>query len=124
VDDAIVALREALARTPRDARANDLMGEALFMKGDHSDAISYLQTAINVQPNNEDVRIRLAQSLAALGRIKEAILTLEAAPCDEDGRMHYILAGYYRREGRTQETQRALAFFEARRKAIKPLAHE
>ena len=124
VDDAIAALKGALARTPQNARANDLMGEALFMKGDHSNAISYLQNAIQVQPNNEDVRIRLAQSLAALGRIKEAILTLEGAPNDADGRLHYVLSGYYRREGKTDEMRRALAFFEARRKTVKPKALE
>jgi len=119
LDDAIAALKEALARAPYDARANDLMGEALFMKGDHALAIPYLQNSINVHPSNEDVRIRLAQSLAKLGRIKEAILTLEAAPNDADGRMHYVLAGYYRQEGKKEEMQRALTFFETRQKALK-----
>jgi len=118
-DDAIATLKEALARAPYDARANDLMGEALFMKGEHAIAIPYLKNSINVQPNNEDVRIRLAQSLAKLGRIKEAIRTLEAAPNDTDGRMHYVLAGYYRQEGKKEEMQRALAFFEIRQKALK-----
>ena len=61
----------------------------------------------------------MAQSLAKLGRIKEAILTLEAAPNDADGRIHYVLAGYYRQEGRKEEMQRALAFFETRQKALK-----
>jgi predicted Zn-dependent protease len=124
LDDAIATLKEALARAPYDARANDLMGEALFMKGDHAIAIPYFQNSINVHPSNEDVRIRLAQSLAKLGRIKEAILTLEAAPNDEDGRIHYVLAGYYRQEGKREEMQRALAFFETRQKALKTKAVE
>ncbi len=119
LDEAIATLKEALARAPYDARANDLMGEALFMNGDHAIAIPYLQNSINVHPGNEDVRIRLAQSLAKLGRIKEAILTLEAAPNDTDGRIHYVLAGYYRQEGKKEEMQRALAFFETRQKALK-----
>ena len=119
LDDAIATLKEALARAPYNARANSLMGEALVMKGDHATAIPYLQNGIGVDPGNEDGRIRLAQSLAKVGRIKEAIVTLEAAPNDEDGRIHYVLAGYYRQEGRTEEMQRALAFFETRRKALK-----
>ncbi|HEX2523105.1 MAG TPA: tetratricopeptide repeat protein, partial [Terriglobia bacterium] len=119
LDDAIATLKEALARAPYNARANSLMGEALVMKGDHATAIPYLQNGISVDPGNEDGRIRLAQSLAKVGRIKEAIVTLEAAPNDEDGRIHYVLAGYYRQEGRTEEMQRALAFFETRKKALK-----
>ena len=117
LDDATAALRQALALAPHDARANDLMGEALFMKGDHETAIPYLRTALNIHSSNEDTRMRLAQSLGKLGRIKEAILILEAAPTDADGRIHYVLAGYYRQEGKKAEMQRALAFFESRRNA-------
>jgi predicted Zn-dependent protease len=119
LDDAIAILKEALARAPHNARANDFMGEALFMKGDHATAIPYLQNAISADPGNEDGRIRLAQSLAKIGRATEAILTLEAAPNDREGRIHFVLAGYYRREGRKEEMQRALAFFETRQKALK-----
>lgn len=119
LDDAITVLKEALARAPYNARANDLMGEALFMKNDYATAIPYLQNATGADQGNADGRIRLAQSLAKLGRIKEAILTLEAAPNDRDGRIHYVLAGYYRGEGRKEEMQRALAFFETRKKALR-----
>jgi tetratricopeptide (TPR) repeat protein len=119
LDDAVAILKEALALAPYNAKANDSMGEALFMKGDYATAIPHLQNAISANPGNEDGRIRLAQSLARLDRIKEAILTLEAAPNDGDGRIHYILAGYYRRQGRDEEMQQALAFFETRQKALK-----
>jgi tetratricopeptide (TPR) repeat protein len=122
LDDAIAILKEALARAPYNARANDLMGEALFMNSDHMRAIPYLQNAISGNPGNEDARIRLAESLAKLGQIKEAVLTLEAAPNDGDGRVHYVLAGFYRREGKKEEMQRALAFFETRQNALKTKA--
>jgi tetratricopeptide (TPR) repeat protein len=118
-DEAIVILKDALSRAPYDARANDLMGEALFMKGDHAVAIPYLQQVISVDPGNENSRIRLAQSMAKLGRTKDAITILEAAPSDGEGRIHYVLAGYYRQEGKKEEMQRALAFFETRQKALK-----
>lgn len=124
LDDAIEILKQALGRAPHNAKANDLMGEALFMKGEHANAIPYLQNAITADPGNEDARIRLAQSQAKLGQIKEAIVTLEAAPNDGDGRIHYVLAGFYRREGRKEEMQRALAIFETRQKALKAKAVE
>ena len=92
------------------------------MKSDHATAIPYLQNSIKANPDNEDGRIRLAESLAKLGQIKEAVLTLEAAPNDGDGRIHYVLAGYYRREGKREDMQRALAFFETRQKALKAKA--
>jgi tetratricopeptide (TPR) repeat protein len=119
LDDAIASLKEALARAPYNARANDLIGEALFMKGDHASAIPHLQSAIAIHPANEDCRIRLAQSFAKLGRIKEAIAVLEAAPTDTEGRVHYVLAGYYRQEGKSEEMQRALVVFQTRQKALK-----
>jgi predicted Zn-dependent protease len=119
LDEAIGILKQALDRAPHNAKANDLMGEALFMKGEHASAIPRLQNAITSDPGNEDARIRLAQSLAKLDRVREAIATLEAAPSDEDGRIHYVLAGFYRREGRREEAQRALTTFEARQKALK-----
>jgi predicted Zn-dependent protease len=119
LDDAIASLKEALARAPYNARANDLIGEALFMKGDHASAIPHLQSAISIHPANEDCRIRLAQSFAKLGRIQEAIAVLEAAPADTEGRVHYVLAGYYRQEGKSEEMQRALAVFQTRQKALK-----
>lgn len=122
LDEAIAVLKEALARVPYNARANDLMGEALFMKSDYATAIPFLRNAVRADPGNEDARIRLAQSLAKLERLKEAVATLEAAPSDGDGRIHYVLAGYYRREGKKEEMERALAFFEARQKAIKAKA--
>ena len=62
------------------------------MKGDRADAMPHLQSAIGIHPANEDCRIRLAQSFAKLGRIKEAIAVLEAAPADTEGRVHYVLA--------------------------------
>lgn len=115
LDDAVAILKEALARAPYNATANDLMGEALFMKNDYATAIPYLQNATRADPGNENCRIRLAQSQDKLGRIKEAILTLEAALHDRDGRIHYVLGGYYRREGRSQDAARAFRIFEQRR---------
>jgi tetratricopeptide (TPR) repeat protein len=122
LDDAITVLNGALARAPDNLAANDLMGQALFMKGDYESAIPRLKNAIKVNPGNEDDRIRLAESLGKLGRNNEAVVLLQAAPNDDDGRVHYVLAGYYRREGKKEEMQQALAYFETRQKAIKTKA--
>jgi predicted Zn-dependent protease len=122
LDDAVTILNGALARAPESLEANDLMGQALFMKGDYATAVPRLQNAIKVNPGNEDDRIRLAESLGKLSRDKEAVTVLQAAPNDDDGRVHYVLAGYYRREGKKEEMQQALAYFETRQKAIKSKA--
>jgi len=113
LDDAVAVLKEALARAPYNVRANDLMGQACFMKGDYAVALPYLRNATRAEPGNEDTRIRWAQSLAKLGDIQQAVTVLEAAPSDGDGRVHYVLAGYYRKLGQKEQTARALAFFEA-----------
>jgi len=113
LDGAIAVLKEALARAPFNVRANDLMGQACFMKSDYAVAIPYLRSATRANPGNLDARIRLGQSLEKVGEIREAVTVLEAAPSDPDGRVHYVLAGYYRRLGQNEQMARALAFFEA-----------
>jgi tetratricopeptide (TPR) repeat protein len=112
-EDAIAVLKEALARAPYNVRANDLMGQACYMKGDYAVAIPYLRNALRVGPGSEDTRIRLAESLAQVGQIQEAVTVLEASPYDRDGRIHYVLAGYYRKLGQKEQMERALAIFEA-----------
>lgn len=112
-DDAVAVLKEALARAPYNVRANNLMGQACFMKGDFAAAIPYLRNATRADPGNEESRIRLAQALAKGGDLQEAVTVLEAATSDGDGRVHYVLAGYYRKLGQKEQMERALAFFEA-----------
>ena len=112
LDDAVSALKEALERAPYNVRANDLMGQACFMKADYVLAIPYLRNATQSAPGNEDTRIRLAQSYGKLGQTQQAITILEGAPSDPDGRIHYVLAGFYRKLGQKEQMARALAFFE------------
>jgi predicted Zn-dependent protease len=112
LDDAVAVLKEALARAPDNIRANDLMGQACFMKADYTTAIPYLRNATQAAPGNEDARIRLAQSLGKLGETQHAVAVLEAAPSDRDGRIHYVLAGFYRKLGQNEQMARALTFFE------------
>jgi predicted Zn-dependent protease len=113
LDDAIAILREALLRAPGNARANDLIGQAYFMKNDYAAAIPYSRNATEANPGDEDARIRLAQSLAKVGDIQEAVKVLESAPSDRDGRVHYVLAGFYRKLGLREQSAHALAVFEA-----------
>jgi tetratricopeptide (TPR) repeat protein len=111
-DDAVAALREALARAPYSLRANDLMGEACYMKGDYAGAIPYLRNVTRSAPGNQDARIHWAQSLGKTGDVHQAVEVLEGAPADRDGRVHYVLAGFYRKLGQQEQAARALAFFE------------
>jgi tetratricopeptide (TPR) repeat protein len=112
-DGAVTVLKEALALSPYNVMANDLMGQAYYMKTDYSAAIPYLQSAVKASPRNEDSRIRLAESLGKTGENQKAAAILEAAPADPDGRVHYVLAGFYRKLGEKEQMTRALAFFEA-----------
>jgi predicted Zn-dependent protease len=119
LDEAVPILKGALALAPYNARANALLGEAYFMKNEFEAAIPCLRIAIRADPNNEDARIHFAQSLAKLGKVNEAITLLEAAPSDSDGRVHFVLATYYRSQGQKENMERALAFFAERQKEIK-----
>jgi tetratricopeptide (TPR) repeat protein len=113
LDDAETVLKEALARAPSNLRANDLMGQASFMKGDYAVAIPYLKNATQGDPGNEDTRIRWAEALEKTGEIQQAVTVLNQAPSDRDGRVHYVLAGFYRKLGQKEQMARAMAFFEA-----------
>ena len=57
--------------------------------------------------------------MVKLGQIGEAIRTLEAAPSDSDGRVHYALGTYYWRQGRSKDAARAFQVFEERRNKSK-----
>jgi tetratricopeptide (TPR) repeat protein len=119
LDQAISILKEALVLAPYNARTNALIGEAYYMENEFAAAVPCLQIVIRANPDNEDSRIHLAQSLAKLGRTNEGITLLEAAPSDSDGRIHFVLARYYGAQGRKEDMERALAIFAKRQKEIK-----
>jgi len=117
--EAIPFLEKALKLDPYNVRANALLGEIHHLGDNPQAAIPHLQVAIKAKSQDEQSRIYLAHSLAKLGQINEAIETLEAAQSDSDGRVHYALGTYYRRQGRTKDAARAFQVFEQRRNKSK-----
>ena len=113
--DAISTLEDALRRDPNNVEAHSLAAEA-YLRTDHlTDAVPHLRAVLKARPNDTGTRIDLARSLARSGKPEEAVTLLEATPSDPDGRAHYTLARLYRQMGRTEDSKRAMAFFERRR---------
>ena len=114
--EAILLLREAVKMDPYNIRARALLGEAYVSTEQPQTALPHLQFVVNANPRDKQSRIYLARSLAGLGHLKDAVAVLEAAPSDDDGRVHYVLGSYYRQQGRQLDAARALEVFEQRRK--------
>jgi Flp pilus assembly protein TadD len=69
--DAAAEAREALRLQPQLADAHAALGVALLMLGDPA-ALTHLQTAVNLRPNDATARERLALALERVGRTAEA----------------------------------------------------
>jgi tetratricopeptide (TPR) repeat protein len=118
LDQAKPILEKALALAPDSADANALLGYVYFSKNLFGLAIPCLRIAVMARSTDEQSRIYLAESLANLHDLNRAVAILEKAPSDTDGRIHYVLAGYYRELGRKPEMEHALAFFSARQQLL------
>ena len=66
-DDAVAAFSNCLAVNPGAARAAANMGVALFRRGAPARAVSFLEIAAEMEPENAETRCNLAQGLLALG---------------------------------------------------------
>jgi arylsulfatase A-like enzyme/Tfp pilus assembly protein PilF len=64
VPDAVRELHAALDLEPRHFRANLLFGRILTLQGDAQRALTYLQTAVDVQPSNAEARQFLADAIS------------------------------------------------------------
>jgi predicted Zn-dependent protease len=115
LNEAIPILNHALKIDPLDQSANALLGEVYFEQNRSDAAIRPLQVAVRLAPGEDQSRIDLANSLRRLGRVPEAVATLEAARSDVSGRIHYVLAQCYRDMGRTEEAKQALQIYQERR---------
>lgn len=114
--EAIDPLQKALERDPYNPRAQALLGETYLNIEQAQAAIPHLERAVRANPADIQLRILLARSLSGSHQVVRAVSVLEAAPEDPEGRIQYVLAGFYRQLGRTADANRALANFEARRK--------
>ncbi len=113
----IALLQEALRAEPSSAVIQALLGEAHVMKDEPAAAIPHLRLALGSRPKDEQTRYYLAQALAKLDRVPEAVATIVAAPADPTGRLHYLLGTLYRRMGQPAKAERAFEIFRQRRAA-------
>jgi tetratricopeptide (TPR) repeat protein len=113
---AVSLLQRAVAIDPYNTKGNALLGEVHTLSNEYTAAVAPLEVALKANPQDAQSRIYLSRCLERLNRTEEAILLLERAPSDQDGRIHYVLANYYRAQGRQAEAARALEIFKQRNK--------
>ena len=80
VDQAISAANAQIAKSPNNSGFYDLLGTALFHnKKDLAGAAAAFEKATELDKNNSDARLKLAQVQAAKGSTEEAIATCRRA---------------------------------------------
>jgi tetratricopeptide (TPR) repeat protein len=109
--EAIPLFQKALGLDPANPRVRSLLGEAYWMSGQPEAALPLLQEVIRSNPNDAQSRIYAAEASDSLHHTDDAIKTLEEAPSDNDGRIHFLLAKYYSRQGKKEDAARALEYF-------------
>src|SRR5205807_2065615 len=109
-EDAQKELERALILEPSRTHALYLLGRLYVQKRENEKALSYLQQALRLQPDLAEASGLLGTTYVRLGRFANAIPKLEkAAPFDHYGNVHYQLYLAYRKLGRTELAQKALA---------------
>ena len=115
--EAIRLFQRALQLTPYDFNVHGLLAQAYVQNEEPALAAPYFRQVLQVTPENSQLRIDLAECLYAVERAPEAISILEAAPADPDGRIAYVLAKYYARQGEKSKAAQALKHFQQRQSA-------
>src|ERR1700733_14024289 len=91
---AIAAARAQIAKVPNSSAFYDLLGTALYQKKDYSGADAALHKAIELDGNNSDALLKLAQTQAAEGSVKDALATYQQSIKEHPGDISFrILAG-------------------------------
>jgi tetratricopeptide (TPR) repeat protein len=94
LDQAIAAARAQITKSPNISGLYDLLGTALFQKKDFSGADAALHKAIELDKNNSDALLKLAQVQAAEGSVGQALATYQQSIKDHPREIaFYILAG-------------------------------
>lgn len=116
LSEAAAILEQALQRSAYHPRANAMLGDVYLSTDEILKAVSVLRRAVEANPSDEAIRRKLATALERDGRLVEAIRTLEDAPTDSDGQIHFSLGNYYRRIGEKEKAIKALGVYQERRK--------
>jgi tetratricopeptide (TPR) repeat protein len=93
-DQGIAAARAQIAKIPNSSGFYDLLGTALFEKNDLKGAEAAFRKAVDLDSNNSDALLKLAQVQAAGGSVSEALATYQQSIKDHPREISfYILAG-------------------------------
>jgi len=109
-DRALAAMREALELEPArlDGRLN--IGAALYMSGEHTEAVTHLKYVLAFEPQNTVALLNLAACYDALGQMEESIAALEKLVADRPQwrDAHYNLAVAYYKQNSYEKAIEAL----------------
>ncbi len=109
-EDAQRELEAALALDASRSHSLYLLGRLYVQRRENDKALPYLQRALRLQPDLMEARSLLGTTYVHLGQFTNAIPQLEkAATLDHYGNVHYQLYLAYRKLGRTDLAQKALA---------------
>jgi tetratricopeptide (TPR) repeat protein len=108
--EALGELEKTVSLDPSRTKALYLLGRLHVQNRENEKAIPYLQRALRLQPNLNEARGLLGTAYVRMGKFAEAIPNLQnAAPLDHFGNVHYQLYLAYRKLGRAELAQKALA---------------
>ncbi len=94
LDQAIAAAWTQIAKAPNNSGSYDLLGTALFQKKDYAGADKAFHKAVELDKNNSDALLKLAQVQAAEGSASQALATYQQSIKDHPREISfYILAG-------------------------------
>jgi tetratricopeptide (TPR) repeat protein len=108
--DAQSELQEALALDPSRTKTLYLLGRLYVLENENDKAVPLLKRALQLQPNLNEASGLLGTAYVRMGQYANAVPTLErAAPLDHYGNIHYQLYVAYRKLGKADLAQKALA---------------
>ena len=98
-------IEQALSINPEFAIAHEVRGECLFAKGEVSGAAEAFQQALTLNPQRQQTRMKLAQSLLHMGRVDEAqAIETEIRQASQDNQ-DIAKAAELEKEGKQEEAE-------------------
>jgi tetratricopeptide (TPR) repeat protein len=108
--DAQSELEKAAALDPSRTKTLYLLGRLYVLDNENEKAVPFLRRALQLQPNLNEASGILGTAYVRLGQFEDAIPRLEkAAALDHYGNVHYQLYLAYRKLGKAELAQEALA---------------
>ncbi len=110
LDNAVIALNEALAANPTFADALFLKGQVTFRKGDYASAQVAFEQLIQQNPRLIPAQLGLAEVHQARGALDDALKIYRnlAAAHPTNAQPRFLEAVVYRRQGKLEEAEKSL----------------